>query len=268
MRADSRIHNIWLRLLGEPGGAGKVSMEKVEDGYYAVVLATDGNVSSASLPERADYQALESLIPNLNRTRAVYLNSGGAYHLSGIESLRDWAGELAQKVEAGTRHAFAVVDTDLVTKRVSMELRAAGWEVERTEQDLKVSDGRFAQQVNALRAIVQMVLSRSSMAEAAGAVRKEIGNQFALDAELFRRFQRRFEKFEPTVIDRYFGAHPEASCVAPAWDYWEVSGKARFKVEQIFEQAMEDFEAFLVAPLEEWLPGFPVGAWERNTLEN
>ena len=312
MQVDARIRDMWLRLLGQASRTSGVSLEKVEDGYHAVVLATDGNVSACSNPSathhgpddrellerasweaphaQADYDALKSLIPHLDRTRAVYLNSGSAYQLSEIESLHEWAGELAQNVEAGAFQAFAVVDLEIFTLRIREEFRAVarsnpsatphgpddwemleragGWKVERTGQDLRVADGRFTQQVNPLRAVVRMVLSRSNMRKAARAVRDETGEQFALHAELFRRFELRFRKFQPAVLDHYFVAYPQASCLAAGWDYWQVSGCAPAEAERTFEQAMEDFGNFLAAPSDEWLPAFLGGACEQITSGN
>jgi hypothetical protein len=196
------------------------------------------------------------------------LNSGSAYQLSGIESLREWAGELAQNVEGDTSQAFAVVDLKIFTLRIREEFRAVGWKVERTGQELRVADGRFTQQVNPLRAVVRMVLSRSNMREAARAVREETGEQFALHAELFRRFELRFRKFQPAVLDHYFVAYPQASCLATGWDYWQVSGCAPAEAERTFDQAMEDFGNFLAAPSDEWLPAFLRGACEQITSGN
>jgi hypothetical protein len=140
----------------------KVAVEKVEDGYYAVVRGSNPNTSPDSFGESADHQALEALIPNLGRTRALCLNSASAYQLSGIVTLRQGAGELARSVGAGNCRAFAVVDPEVFAEGVSAEFRAAGWKVERTGQDMRVNDGHFTEQFSLLRGIVQMVLSSSN----------------------------------------------------------------------------------------------------------
>ena len=114
-----------------------------------------------------DFRAVKPFIPHLARTRAVYLNQEHAYGLTKIESLRDWAGQLGEQVEQGARHAFAIVEAKIFAREVSASLRASGWKVEHVEDSLRVSEGRFTECVNLLRAVVQMVFSRSTFADAA-----------------------------------------------------------------------------------------------------
>lgn len=268
MRAELRIQGIWLWLLSKADRAGKVVVEKIEDGYHAVVLATEPYAAIDPLGELAEYRALEATIPHLSRTRAVYLNAGSAYQLLEIQSPSAWAGEFAADIESGARHAVAVVDPEAFRARVAKEFEAVGWQVEQAEQDLRVSDGRFTQPVNLLRAIVQMVFARSSMAGASQAARKEIAKQFALDGELFGRFQLRFQEFDPAVFDHYFSASPGASYMTMGWDYWQVVGKTPAEAERIFEQAMEEFETFLKTPPAEALLGSSAGGCERNRVGN
>lgn len=153
MLTDPGVHNLWLRLLEKGRSTQTVQVQKFEEGYYAVVLASRPEACAAPCGESPDYQALESRIPNLSRTRAVCLNSGAAYHLPGVENLREWAGDLAAEVESGACHAFDVVDIDRFRERVSAELEAANWKVESHGQGLTVSDGRFTEQVNLLRGV-------------------------------------------------------------------------------------------------------------------
>jgi hypothetical protein len=221
-----------------------------------------------AIPRMGDYQALESLIPNLDRTRAVYLSSGNAYHLSGIESVREWAGTLAEKVESGTCHAFAVVDPQVFQERAREELQASGYKVEPARQGLRVSNGRFSENLNVSRAIVQMVLSRSSMSRASREILDGMTGQFEIDDELFRRFKQRFGRFQPAVMGHFFVAHPERSCVAAGWDYGQVAGRTHAQAEQIFEQAMQEFETFLAGSPEGWLPGFRLECCEINPRDN
>lgn len=73
--------------------------------------------------------------------------------MPGVENLREWAGDLAAEVESGACHAFGVVDIAGFSERVGAELEAANWKVESHGQRLKVSDGRFTEQVNLLRGV-------------------------------------------------------------------------------------------------------------------
>jgi hypothetical protein len=268
MLVDSRVHQIWLQLLARTNCPDGVGVERIEDGYYLVVVDASRNSSPETISQMADYQALKSLIPHLGRTRSVYLNSSHAYQLAGITSLRDWAGQLAQKVESGACHAFAVIDPEVFQEHVRSQLQASGWTVERAGQSLRVSDRRFHENPNLLRAIVQMVLSRSNMREAALEIRDELALQFGIDARLFGRFKRRFAKYQPAVMDHYFTAYFECSCVAAGWDYWQVSGRTPTEAERTFEQAMQQFETFLAGSPDDWLPGFSFECCEANALEN
>ena len=269
MHADSRVQETWLRLLGRSDASQAAGVEKLEGGYHAVVRGAAEPAPSPSACNRTDFSALESLIPNLARTRAVYLNQESAYRLAETQGLRQWAGPLAEQVERGVRHAFAVVDPAIFARRVSVDLQTAGWKVEPPLQhDLRVSDGRFAEKVNLLRAIVQMVLSRGSFAAAAVALKAELSERFAIDARLFMRFAELFAKYRPAVFERYFTACPECSCVAAGWDYWQVAGHDAHAATEIFEQAMKEFESFLAMPSEDWLPALAVDCCEPSIAEN
>jgi hypothetical protein len=268
MHADSRVQETWLRLLGGPAASQVASVEKIEEGYFAVVRAAAKPAPSPAACGGPDFRALESLITNLARTRAVYLNQESAYRLAKTESLRDWAGPLAEQVERGIRHAFAVVDPEVYARRVSVGLQASGWKVEQLQHDLRVSDGRFTESANLLRAIVQMVLSRGSFAAAEVALKAELSERFAIDAALFARFVERFARYRPAVFDHYFTAYPECSCVAAGWDYWQVSGHDAHEATEIFEQAMKEFESFLAMPPEDWLPTLAVDCCGPSITEN
>jgi hypothetical protein len=268
VHADSRVQETWLRLLCRSDASQAAGVEKLEEGYYAVVREAAEPAPSPAACGRADFSALESLIPNLARTRAVYLNQESAYRLAETQGLREWAGPLAEQVERGVRHAFAVVDPEIFARRVSVDLQTSGWNVEHLQHDLRVSDGRFAEKVNLRRAIVQMVLSRGSFATAAVALKAELSERFAIDAGLFARFAERFAKYRPAVFARYFTACPECSCVAAGWDYWQVAGHDAHEATEIFEQAMKEVESFLAIPPEDWLPSLAVDCCEPSIAEN
>jgi hypothetical protein len=239
---NPHVQEIWLRLFGAADSSQPTRAERIEEGYYAVVREVADPDSSHGVPGSEDFSALHSFIPNLARTRAVYLNQEVAYGISNLDRLRAWAGPLADPIERGTLHAFAVVDPEVFAQCVCAELQASGWSVKPTEDDLQVSDGQFTESVNPLRAIVQMVLSRGSFAEAAKALKAELNERFAIDAGLFGRFAERFAKYRPTVFDHYFTACPECPCMAAGWDYWQVSNRGTHEAAQIFEQAMKEFE--------------------------
>ncbi|MBZ5563515.1 MAG: hypothetical protein LAP13_13980 [Acidobacteriia bacterium] len=266
MRADKEIEAAWFRLLATPARAGEAEIEKIEEGYYAVVLADprDGNQPG----ETNDIQSLGARIPHLERTRAVYLSSEASYELEGIAPVRQWAGASAQELERGTRHAVAVVDLEVFARLVIWRLQGAGWDVAPSGQDLRVSEGHFTERLNLLRLIVRMVFSRCGMVEAARAARRELAERFALDAMLFARFAERYERFGPSIVDHYFTAYPESACMAAGWDYWQVAGRTTAEAERIFEQAMKEFETFLSKPSDEWLPARPAPAREPDGLEN
>jgi len=268
MHADLRVQETWLRLLGRSDTSQAAGVEKLEEGYYAVVRGAAEPAPSPVACARTAFSALESLIPNLARTRAVYLNQESAYQLAKTESLREWAGPLAEQVERGVRHAFAVVDPEIFARRVSVGLQASGWKVEHLQHDLQVNGGRFTENANLLRAIVQMVLSRGSFAAAAVALKAELSERFAIDARLFMCFAELFAKYRPAVFERYFTACPECSCVAAGWDYWQVAGHDAHEATEIFEQAMKEFESFLAMPSEDWLPALAVDCCEPSIAEN
>ncbi len=251
MLADLKIQEMWRRMLATRNPGRDIQVGKIEEGYYAVVASGKVEQAPEMLCGMSDYQLLETRIPHLDRTRAVYLNAGSAYQLSDVEPFEHWAGSLAAQVESGATRAFAVVDMQVFVERVQVEF--VGWSVERAGQNLVVSDGRFKVRLNLLRSVVRMVLSRSSIAEAIRSLHEEVQAQLAFTQGLFRRFERRFENYSPSVLDHYFTAYADLSCVATGWDYWQVAGKTPAEAERIFEGAMREFRAFLEAPSESGL---------------
>jgi len=268
MQKDSKVAGAWLRLLGQALRSWQLEAAEVEGGYHLAVRAPKLSTESDKESPSGDFLALKSRIPNLTQTRAVYLDSGSAYNLLETAPLRAWAGDLANDVETGARRAFAVVDIEAFGRRVTAELSAAGWSVEQTDEDLEVSDGRFTERVNLLRAVVRMVLSRSNMAEAARWTRGDIDAAFARDLFFFLRFHTRFGEFRPGTIDHFFVLYPDDSCVALAWDYWQLSGRTAEEAEQLFQQGMEDFHEFLQVSADDWLPGAPLAASAQDLTTN
>jgi hypothetical protein len=268
LQPEPRIQATWLRLLSRSDASPATGVEKLEEGYYAVVRTAAEPAPPQAAYDPADFSALESLIPNLARTRAVYLNQQSSYHLAKMESLREWTGSLAEQVERGVQHAFAVVDPEVFVRRVSAGLQASGWKVGKVQHDLRVGDGRFTENANLLRAIVQMVLSRASLATAAVALKAEFSQRFAQDANLFARFAERFAEYQPAIFDRYFTVCPECSRLAPGWDYWQVSGHDAHEAAEIFEQAMKEFESFLTAPPEDCFPSSVADCCGRSIAGN
>ncbi len=248
MQSDLNIQELWVRLLGEARQSGETRAEKVEDGYYLVARPGGENRDADSMPASDDYSALGSRIPNLCRTRAVYLNLGATYDLRDVPNPREWLGGAADELESGALHAFAVVDIDIFSRRIAWELLTRGWTMEEVGQDLEVKDGRFKARVNLLRTIVRMVLSRSSVEEAARTVITELISEFWRHAEFYVRFQKRFEMFQPDVLDHYFVAYPDASRVALAWDYWQLAGLPADEAERIFSDGVRELEQLLRSP--------------------
>jgi hypothetical protein len=268
MQVNSLVQEIWLRLLGAADSSQAPRIERVEEGYYAVVHEAAIRAKCHASPEHEDFRAVKPFIPDLARTRAVYLNQEHAYGLTKIASLRDWAGHLGKPVEHVARHAFAVVDAEIFAREVSATFRASGWKVEHVEDSLRVIKGRFTENVNLLRTIVQMVLSRSAFAEASLSLKTELDERFLLDAQFFARFKERFAQYRPAVLDRYFTVCPDCSRLAAGWDYWQVSNRNAHDAAEIFEQAMKEFEILLAMPPEDWLPPFASDCCEQSNTEN
>ena len=268
MQKDPKVEAVWLRLLAQALRPGQHEAAEVEGGYHLVVRAPKLAAESDKKTFAGDFLALKSRIPNLSQTRAVYLDSGSAYNLLETGPLRAWAGDLAKEVETGARRAFAVVDIEVFRRRLTAELSAMGWSVEQTDEHLGTSDARFTERVNLLRAVVRMVLSRSSIAEAARWIRGEIDAAFARDVLYFVRFQARFGRFRPGTIDHFFVLYPDDSCVPLAWDYWQLSGRTAEEAEQLFQQGMEDLHKFLQASADDWLPGAPLAASAPDLTTN
>lgn len=266
MRLNSRVQEIWLRLLGAGGPSQTPRIERVEEGYYAVVRDASKRAKCPASLEREDFRAVKPFIPHLVRTRAVHLNRESAFGLANTESLGVWAGQFGAQVEQGTQRAFAIVDTDIFANQVSAFLRASGWIVGHAGDALRVSNGRFAENTNLLRAIVQMVLFRANFADAARSLKAQLAGQFLRDAQLFARFQKRFAQYRPAVIDRYFTVCPNCSHLAAAWDYWQISNCDAHDAIEIFEQTMKEFEILLATPQEDWLPTLAADCCEQSIL--
>jgi hypothetical protein len=266
MHMNPRIQDIWLRLLDAGDSSQTPQIERVEEGYYAVVRDASIRAKCPVSPEREDFRAVKPFIPHLVRTRAVYLNKANAFGLAKAESPVVWAGQLGEQVERGTRRAFAIVDADVFANEVSAFLRASGWMVERVEDALRVSDGRFAETANLLHAIVLMVLSRTTFADAARSLEAQLAGRFLRDAQLFARFEKRFARYRPAVIDRYFTVCSDCSHLAAGWDYWQISNCDAHDVVEIFELAMKEFETLLATPQEDWLPAVATVCCEQSIL--
>jgi len=260
MKADPGIQQTWSRILGQVSQPGDFLCQKLDEGYYAVAHRLPAWNRMAASGAAADYEILRTLIPHLDRTRAVPLNFRHDFVPTSADALKTWAGELATDIDAGDLHAYAVVDTEAFGESVAWELRTAGWQVERAKEELRVADGQFVQPVNLLRVIVEMVIARSGIAEAQRALREKVAGEFTLYRRLFQRFAERFQGHDPAVLDHYFTAYPDASCVAAGWDYWEVSGRTSSNAEQVFTRAMEEFSTFLTADSDGWLAGLLAGA--------
>lgn len=185
MRVNPRVQAIWLGLLLRPDTFPSPRIKRIEEGYYAVVRRVPNRTEYGADREFEDFRAVEPFIPGLDRTRAVYLNQHGRYGLALPESLNDWAGELGQQVECGSVHAFAVVNTDIFAQRVSAFLQASAWKVKHVGDTVHIQVGRFTARLNLFRTMVQMVLSRSTFAEAARSVKSELGGLFWRDFQLF-----------------------------------------------------------------------------------
>jgi hypothetical protein len=266
MHLNQRVQEIWLRLLGAGDSSRTPRIERVEEGYYAVARDACKRAKCPVSAEREDLRAVKPFIPHLVRTRAVYLNKASAFGLGKAESLVVWAGQLGEQVVQGTRHAFAIVEADVFANEVAAFLRASGWIVEHVDDALRVSDGRFAENANLLRAIVQMVLFRTTFADAARSLKTQLAGRFLLDAQLFARFEERFAQYRPAVIDRYFTVCPDCSHLAAGWDYCQISNCDNPGAMEIFEQAMKEFETLLATPQEDWLPAVATVCCERSIL--
>ena len=267
MQSDLTVQELWLRMLAEARLSGETRVEKIEDGYYLVARSAAEDRDADSAPAADDYSALGSQIPNLCRTRAVYLNLGDTYDLRDVPNPREWLGDAAGELESGALHAFAVVDTEVFSRRIAWELLTRGWTMEEMGHDLVVKDGRFKAHLNLLRTIVRMALSRSNMAEAARLVISELIAEFSRHAAFYVRFQKRFELFQPDVLDHYFIAYPDASCVALAWDYWQLAGLPADEADRIFNEGVAEFEQLLQSPVATWLPGISLDACDVDSFE-
>lgn len=244
MQSDPQIEQTWLEMLKAVEGSREPLIRILEKGYYAVVLLTSPSENGVSATQ-ADFERLKPHIPNLDGTRAVYLNSAARFGLPRIESATSWAGPLAAGVENGSVRAFAVVEVDLFKRQLAQKLTAGGCRVEEGEQCLCIERGRFTEQVNLPNSIVRMVLSRSRVSCAIRAVARELQGQFALTTDFFRCFQRRFRGYDPSVLGHYFVANPGESCLVMGWDYWEIRGKGRREASRVFEQASDEMEELL-----------------------
>ena len=268
MQNDLTIQNLWLRLLGEARQSSETRVEKVEDGYYLVARPAGENRDADSTPDSDDYSALGSRIPNLCRTRAVYLNLGGAYDFRDVPNPREWLGDAADELESGTLHAFAAVDTEIFSRRIAWELLTRGWALEEVGSNLEVQDGRFRAHLNLLRTIVRMVLSRSTVAEAARTIIHELSEEFSRDAAFFVRFHKRFETIRPEVLDRYFVVYPEPLCVALGWDYWQLADRPAAEAEAVFTKGVAELDQYLKSPIGAWLPGLSPVVCSLNSHTN
>jgi hypothetical protein len=241
MRGARQVEAMWLELLSRVRRSGMLETRPVEPGYDLVVRRGEADSSSP----RGDLSALEEIVPNLARTRAVYLNSQAEVGWPGLPTLRDWAGTIAEPIESGAVRAFAVVDPEKFRERVAETLRQQGWRVEHADAELRVRNGVFTERVNLVREIVRMVHLRQGMKEAAAAVANRLKAAFVREAAFYVRFERRFRDFDPDVYDHYFVAYPSGCCLAFGWDYWQLAELSDGEAEMRFAKGAEDFERLL-----------------------
>lgn len=250
MRGDRQVEARWLKLLSRVRRLGQLEVRSVEPGYNLVVRWVEKN----SLDKATDLAALEGVLQNLSRTRAVYLSSEAQFGFEELTKLREWAGTDAELIESGAVRAFAVVDVEEFGRRVGDELRAHGWRVETKGAELHVLDGRFIERVNLLREIVRMVLSRRRARQAAKAVARELKAAFARAADFHVRFEKEFRDFGPEVLDHYFVAYPCGCCVALGWDYWRLLEPGSRKTERIYAEEFAEFRELLRAARDGFAP--------------
>jgi hypothetical protein len=105
-------------------------MERVEEGYYAVVRGAARGPKCHLPGGDSDFRAVKSSIPDLNHTRAVCLNHEGDFRLARTQCLHAWAGQPGEQIESDALHALAIVDTDIFVKEISARLHTARWKVE------------------------------------------------------------------------------------------------------------------------------------------
>jgi len=185
MRVNSRVQAMWLGLLRRPDTSPSPRIKRIEEGYYAVVHRVSGRTEFGADSESEDFCAVAPFIPALGRTRAVYLTHAGRYGLALPEDINDWAGELGQQVERGSLRAFAVVNTDIFAQKVSAFLQASVWKAKHTKDAVHIQVGPFTARLNLSRTMAQMVLSRSTFAEAARSVKSELWGIFLRDSQVF-----------------------------------------------------------------------------------
>ena len=267
MQASSRVQNQWLRLLGKPAWRPDPQIAQVEEGYYLVVCGAAGQNGRRPASEREDFLAVRRFVPHLDHTRAVYLNREPAYGLQ-TAPLGAWAGPLGRRIENGECRALAIVDARLFARQAAAAFRAAGWTVRPAADNLRVRDGQFTECANLPRGIVEMVFSRSTIAEAVRSLRADLAARFRRDARLFARFEKQFAHNRPAVLGRYFTASPGGSRVAAGWDYWQASHRPHREAGRILEEAMKEFEDLLAAPAREWMPALPLDCCVQDNIWN
>jgi hypothetical protein len=243
MRGDRKVEAKWLEMLSRVREPGQLEVRSVEPGYDLVVRWAE----TGSSDKLTDLPALDGVLPNLSRTRSVYLSSEAGFGFENLAGLRDWAGAVAELIESGAVRAFAVVDVEQFGRHLADELRTRGWPVETKDGELCVRDGHFIERVHLLREIVRMVLSRRRSRQAAAAIARELKAAFARAAGFYARFEKEFREFEPEVLDHYFVAYPCGCCVALGWDYWRLSESSGGVKEQAYDEGVAEFKHLLSA---------------------
>lgn len=209
MKANPQIEVIWKELIDSASPAVPLQIHEIESGYYAVVCAT-GSCET-------DEHLLQDLIPDIERTRAVYLNQAFQFGANAAAALRQWLGPASRALDRGTIRAIAVVDIHTFSQRLVENFKARGWQSSVSPPRIEARLGPFIEAFNFPRIIVQMAFGPDNMQAAIEDLTSKLTARFNRDRSFCLCFEQTVRRYRPSAPGCFFAITGGNSGFSPPW---------------------------------------------------
>lgn len=234
MKANPQIEVIWKELIDSASPAVPLQIHEIESGYYAVVCAT-GSCET-------DEHLLQDLIPDIERTRAVYLNQAFQFGANAAAALRQWLGPASRALDRGTVRAIAVVDIHTFSQRLVENFKARGWQSNVSPSRIEARLGPFIETFNFPRIIVQMAFGPDNMQAAIEDLTSKLTARFKRDRSCFLCSEQTVRRYRPSALGHFFAITGGDSGFSPPWSSKYLGGSSSPGAGRSFAKAADGIE--------------------------